>query len=89
MDEREKREARSERRHLLLSFVASIFFDSMGFTKTIIRAGNGQLPRQGQKVTVHCTGFGKDRGEWSVNALLTSEPLKISRNSLPIICSVL
>lgn len=33
----------------------------MGFTKTIIKAGSGQLPRAGQKVTVHCTGFGKDR----------------------------
>ena len=33
----------------------------MGFTKTIIRAGSGQLPRVGQQVTVHCTGFGKDR----------------------------
>ena len=33
----------------------------MGFTKTIIRAGSGQLPKAGQQVTVHCTGFGKDR----------------------------
>lgn len=33
----------------------------MGFTKTLIRAGNGQFPRAGQQVTVHCTGFGKDR----------------------------
>lgn len=33
----------------------------MGFTKTIIQAGNGQLPRTGQSVTVHCTGLGKDR----------------------------
>lgn len=33
----------------------------MGFTKTVIRAGNGVLPRRGQTVTVHCTGYGKDR----------------------------
>eukprot|EP00593_Proboscia_inermis_P005095 CAMPEP_0171305674 /NCGR_PEP_ID=MMETSP0816-20121228/15539_1 /TAXON_ID=420281 /ORGANISM="Proboscia inermis, Strain CCAP1064/1" /LENGTH=112 /DNA_ID=CAMNT_0011786673 /DNA_START=225 /DNA_END=563 /DNA_ORIENTATION=+ len=33
----------------------------MGFTKTILRAGNGILPRRGQEVTVHCTGFGKNR----------------------------
>lgn len=33
----------------------------MGFTKTIIRAGNGVLPKRGQTVTVHCTGYGKDR----------------------------
>ena len=33
----------------------------MGFTKTIIRAGSGQLPKRGQQVTVHCTGFGKNR----------------------------
>ena len=33
----------------------------MGFTKQIIRAGNGVKPSRGQAVTVHCTGFGKDR----------------------------
>jgi peptidylprolyl isomerase len=33
----------------------------MGYTKTVIRAGNGVLPRRGQTVTVHCTGYGKDR----------------------------
>lgn len=33
----------------------------MGFTKTVIRAGNGVLPKRGQSVTVHCTGYGKDR----------------------------
>ncbi|KAL3760241.1 hypothetical protein ACHAWU_001751 [Discostella pseudostelligera] len=32
----------------------------MGFTKTILRPGNGTLfPRRGQQVTVHCTGYGK------------------------------
>lgn len=34
---------------------------AMGYTKTVIRAGNGVLPRRGQTVTVHCTGYGKDR----------------------------
>lgn len=33
----------------------------MGFTKTLIRAGNGVKPSRGQNVTVHCTGFGKNR----------------------------
>ena len=33
----------------------------MGFTKQIIRAGNGVKPQRGQNVTVHCTGFGKNR----------------------------
>ena len=33
----------------------------MGFTKTILKAGSGAFPRRGQKVTVHCTGFGKNR----------------------------
>jgi len=32
----------------------------MGFTKTILRPGSGPLPRQGQSVTVHCTGYGKN-----------------------------
>ena len=33
----------------------------MGFTKELLRAGNGIKPQRGQKVTVHCTGFGKNR----------------------------
>lgn len=33
----------------------------MGFTKTLVRAGNGVKPQRGQRVTVHCTGFGKNR----------------------------
>ncbi|KAL7518416.1 hypothetical protein ACHAWX_003257 [Stephanocyclus meneghinianus] len=32
----------------------------MGVTKTLIKAGSGQLPRKGQQVTVHCTGYGKN-----------------------------
>ena len=33
----------------------------MGVVKTILRNGTGPLPRKGQTVTVHCTGYGKDR----------------------------
>jgi len=33
---------------------------NMGFTKTVLKLGNGTLPRKGQRVTVHCTGFGKN-----------------------------
>jgi peptidylprolyl isomerase len=33
----------------------------MGFEKEIITPGTGPTPRPGMKVTVHCTGFGKDR----------------------------
>lgn len=33
----------------------------MGFTKEILRAGNGIKPTRGQSVTVHCTGYGKNR----------------------------
>ena len=32
----------------------------MGFTKTVLKKGNGIKPQQGQTVTVHCTGYGKD-----------------------------
>ncbi|CAM6085206.1 unnamed protein product [Calypogeia fissa] len=35
--------------------------DIMGFDKEILKEGNGPKPQPGQTVTVHCTGFGKDR----------------------------
>ena len=41
--------------------LALVLCATMGFSKTIIRAGNGVLPRRGQNVTVHCTGYGKNR----------------------------
>ena len=34
---------------------------AMGFTKTVIKEGNGQKPKRGQSVTVHCTGYGKNK----------------------------
>ena len=33
----------------------------MGFTKEILKPGNGVKPKRGQTVTVHCTGYGKNR----------------------------
>ena len=33
----------------------------MGFEKQIIKEGNGTAPVQGKAVTVHCTGYGKNR----------------------------
>ncbi|KAL1557846.1 Peptidyl-prolyl cis-trans isomerase fkbp12 [Salvia divinorum] len=33
----------------------------MGIDKELIRQGNGPKPTPGQTVTVHCTGFGKNR----------------------------
>lgn len=33
----------------------------MGVTKEILSAGNGPTPTKGASVTVHCTGYGKDR----------------------------
>ncbi|KAG7396111.1 Peptidyl-prolyl cis-trans isomerase fkbp12 [Phytophthora boehmeriae] len=33
----------------------------MGVTKEIIAEGNGAPPAKGATVTVHCTGYGKDR----------------------------
>lgn len=33
----------------------------MGVTKTILKEGSGNFPQRGQSVTVHCTGYGKNR----------------------------
>ncbi|KUF83240.1 Peptidyl-prolyl cis-trans isomerase [Phytophthora nicotianae] len=33
----------------------------MGVTKEILAEGNGPTPTKGASVTVHCTGYGKDR----------------------------
>jgi len=33
----------------------------MGVTKEVLKAGNGSKPTAGQAVTVHCTGYGKNR----------------------------
>lgn len=33
----------------------------MGFEKKILKEGLGAFPTAGKRVTVHCTGFGKDR----------------------------
>lgn len=33
----------------------------MGFEKEIIKEGNGNKPTVGREVTVHCTGYGKNR----------------------------
>ncbi|CAK4085794.1 unnamed protein product [Aphanomyces euteiches] len=33
----------------------------MGVTKEILKEGNGVTPSKGAHVTVHCTGYGKDR----------------------------
>jgi len=33
----------------------------MGFEKKILKAGSGLTPTVGKSVTVHCTGYGKNR----------------------------
>ena len=33
----------------------------MGITKEVLREGSGASPVRGQRVTVHCTGYGKNR----------------------------
>ncbi|KAI4982079.1 hypothetical protein ZWY2020_022571 [Hordeum vulgare] len=45
----------------------------MGIQKEILRAGTGPKPVKGQKVTVHCTGYGKD-GDLSKKFWSTKDP---------------
>jgi peptidylprolyl isomerase len=45
----------------------------MGFDKTLIKEGNGQKPQRGQTVTVHCTGYGKNR-DLSLKFWSTKDP---------------
>ncbi|EQC28625.1 peptidyl-prolyl isomerase FKBP12 [Saprolegnia diclina VS20] len=54
---------------VVLAYVAAIAYfyhietavNPMGVTKEIIKAGHGPTPTKGATVTVHCTGYGKDR----------------------------
>ena len=50
----------SKQEHQQSASIIIIIIIIMGFSKTIIRTGNGIKPKQGQTVTVHCTGYGKD-----------------------------
>jgi len=45
---------------LMYRSTSRLLSKAMGFTKTILTPGNGQLPTKGQQVTVHCTGYGKN-----------------------------
>ncbi|RZC45583.1 hypothetical protein C5167_038532 [Papaver somniferum] len=45
----------------------------MGIEKELLRAGNGPKPVAGQTVTVHCTGFGKNR-DMSAKFWSTKDP---------------
>ncbi|GFP99447.1 peptidyl-prolyl cis-trans isomerase fkbp12 [Phtheirospermum japonicum] len=45
----------------------------MGFHKEVLRTGSGPKPVAGQKVTVHCTGFGKS-GDLSQKFWSTKDP---------------
>ena len=42
-------------------YLVSLSRSAMGFTKEIKKEGTGPKPQVGQNVTVHCTGYGKNR----------------------------
>ncbi len=45
----------------------------MGFEKVILQEGSGAMPTAGKSVTVHCTGYGKDR-DLNVKFWSTKDP---------------
>ena len=45
----------------------------MGFEKKVLREGSGPAPTVGKPVTVHCTGFGKNR-DLAVKFWSTKDP---------------
>ena len=45
----------------------------MGFEKVILQEGSGAMPTAGKPVTVHCTGYGKDR-DLNVKFWSTKDP---------------
>ncbi|GAB2267999.1 Peptidyl-prolyl cis-trans isomerase fkbp12, partial [Dionaea muscipula] len=47
--------------------------ETMGIEKQILTPGSGRKPVPGQKVTVHCTGFGKN-GDLSKKFWSTKDP---------------
>lgn len=46
---------------------------NMGFEKVILQEGSGAMPTAGKPVTVHCTGYGKDR-DLNVKFWSTKDP---------------
>lgn len=41
----------------MLRLVVDRHSSTMGVVRTVIKAGTGAMPRAGQQVTVHCTGY--------------------------------
>jgi len=44
----------------------------MGYTKEVLQEGSGDTPNPGSKVTVHCTGYGKN-GDMSLKFWSTKD----------------